>query len=213
MAKPHKRQVKKGQILLYQGEVPTGVYKITSGLARASNISSNGDEKTVALYGPGDYFPVGFLFGRSPVALFYYEVIADSEVEFYTRSDFLSALKKEGELKPLEHMSAQYVSTLLQVNALGQTKARDRILRILQFLALRFGENSRLGGSAYIKITVPFTQQDIGRLAGLTRETTAIELNKLKKEEALIVKKKYYTVNLKKLLSLVGEEELEGIEL
>lgn len=213
MTEPHTRQVKKGQILLYQGEVPTGIYFIKSGLARASNISNNGDEKTIALYGKNDYFPVGYLFKRSPVAMFYYEIIADSEVEFYTREAFLQRLRESDNLQPLEHMSTQYVSTLLQVNALGQTKARDRVLRILQFLAIRFGENSKLGGGTYVKIIIPLTQQDIGRLAGLTRETTAIELNKLKREDIIVVKKKYYTVHLKKLLSSIGEEELDSIKL
>ena len=210
---PHLRKVKKGQILLYQGEVPTGIYLIKSGLARASNISSNGDEKTIALFGKDDYFPLGYLFERSPVALFYYEIIADSEVEFYSRDAFLKKLREEDPINHLTHMAMQYVSTLLQVNALGQTKARDRVLRILQYLALRFGEDSRLGGGKYVKIIIPFTQQDIGRLAGLTRETTAIELNKLKKEEIIIVRKKHYTVHLKKLLAAIGEDELDSVEL
>lgn len=213
MAAPHTRQVKKGQILLYQGEVPTGIYYIKDGLARASNISSTGDEKTIALFGNGDYFPIGFLFHKSPVALFYYEAISDSTMEFYSREAFLAKLKQERDFESLSHIATQYVSSLLQINALGQTKARDRVLRILQFLALRFGENSKLGGKSYVKIIISFTQQDIGRIAGLTRETTAIELNKLKREEIIVVRKKFYTIHLKKLLQAIGEEELDNVSL
>lgn len=213
MNAPHIRQVKKGQILLYQGEVPTGIYLIKDGLARASNITNSGDEKTVALFGQDDYFPIGFLFRKSPVSLFYYEALSDSTMEFYSRESFLNKLKANRNFEALSHMATQYVSSLLQINALGQTKARDRVLRILQFLALRFGENSQLGGSAYVKITISFTQQDIGRIAGLTRETTAIELNKLKREEIIVVKKKVYTVHLKKLLQAIGEEELDSVKL
>ena len=198
------RKVKKGQTLLYQGEVPSGIYQVKNGLVRAYNVTPGGEEKTIALYAAGDYFPAGFLFDNSPVALFYYDVVLDAEVEIFSKDDFKERLIAENPWKSLAHLSTHYVSSLLQINALTQTRARDRVIHMLQFLALRFG--SSLIGGVFTKIDVPLTQHDMAKLCGQTRETVSAELTKLKKEGIVAVRRKYYTVHLKKLRTIIGEE-------
>jgi DNA-binding transcriptional regulator LsrR (DeoR family) len=55
-------------------------------------------------------------------------------------------------------------------------------------------------------IQVPLTQQDLADFTGLTRETTNLELNKLKKEKIVTSDQKYYIVNIEKLNSKVDDE-------
>jgi DNA-binding transcriptional regulator LsrR (DeoR family) len=61
------------------------------------------------------------------------------------------------------------------------------------------------------KIQVPFTHQEIAEFTGLTRETTSIELNKLKKAGVITCKHKYYTVNTHELTKRIDDEYNPGI--
>lgn len=197
--------------MLYQGEAPPGAFLVKEGLVRALNMASNGEEKTVALFAPGDYFPIGFIFDKSPVALFFYEAAFDSVVEVFDKTEFRRQLDQAATTDQLSSLATLYLSALLQVNALGQTKARDRIARIMQFLCVRFGRSS--ASDARIKISIPLTQLDIARMAGLTRETTAVELNALKAKGVVSVRRKTYSVNLKKLLASMDDDDLSSIAL
>lgn len=207
----HERVVKKDQLILYQGEVPSVVFLVKSGLVRSLNVGSNGEERTIALFGPGDYFPVGYIFDKSPVAFFYYQAASDSVLQTYDKASFQQQLYESKSTEELSRLSVQYVSAMLQINALGQIRARDRVIRIMQFLSLRFGEPA--AGGVYTKITIPLTQLDISRLAGLTRESAAIELGLLKSQEVITVKKKIYSVHLKKLLTQMDDEDLSSVVL
>lgn len=207
----HDRVVKKGQLILYQGEVPSAVFSVKSGLVRSLNVGTSGEERTIALFGPGDYFPVGYIFDKSPVAFFYYQAASDTVLRVYDKANFQQMLYESKTTEELARLSVQYVSAMLQINALGQTRASDRIIRIMQFLSLRFGVPTT--GGNLLKITVPLTQLDIARLAGLTRETAAIELGRLKTQEIIMVKKKIYTVNLKKLLAIMDDDDLSSVVL
>lgn len=206
-----ERAVKKGQLILYQGEVPSVVFLVKRGLVRSLNVGTNGEERTIALFGPGDYFPVGYIFDKSPVAFFYYQAASDSVLQTFDKASFQQQLYKSKTTEELSRLSVQYVSAMLQINALGQIRARDRIIRIMQFLSLRFGVPTT--GGVYTKITIPLTQLDIARLAGLTRESAAIELGLLKSQDIITVKKKIYAVHLKKLLMLMDDEDLSSVVL
>lgn len=206
-----ERAVKKDQLILYQGEVPSVVFLVKSGLVRSLNVGTNGEERTIALFGPGDYFPVGYIFDKSPVAFFYYQAASDSVLQTFDKASFQKQLYESKSTDELSRLSVQYVSAMLQINALGQIRARDRIIRIMQFLCLRFGEPT--AGGVYINITIPLTQLDISRLAGLTRESAAIELGLLKSQEIIKVKKKIYSVHLKKLLTQMDDEDLSSVVL
>lgn len=206
---PINRVVKKGQTILYQGEVPSSVFVIKSGLVRALNVNPNGEERTIALFGPTEYFPVGVAFDKSQVALLYYESMTKTELELYSKAEFTDMMVKSG-YNETDKLARQYVSSLLQINALGFTLAKDRVAHILQFLCLRFGRELK-GGE--IKIDLPLTHLDIARLAGLTRETTAIEVGNLKKAKIISTNKKYYKVRIKELLKSMNNEEFGGIKL
>lgn len=129
---PINREVKKGQTILYQGEAPASIFVIKRGIVRALNISSTGEEKTTALFGESDYFPIECAFLKSPVALLYYESMIDTQLELFSREEFQEYLKIDSS-NEMAKLATQYVSSLLQINALGQTLARDKIARILQF--------------------------------------------------------------------------------
>lgn len=66
-----QRKLRAGQIVLYQGEAVAQSFRVTNGLVRAYIIHDSGDEATVALFAPGDIFPIATSFDIAPVTLFY----------------------------------------------------------------------------------------------------------------------------------------------
>lgn len=64
-----------------------------------------------------------------------------------------------------------------------------------------------------MQISTPLTQLDIARMAGLTRETTTIEINNLKKSKIIKVNQKFYSVHVNKLVNSTDNDEFSGISL
>jgi CRP-like cAMP-binding protein len=70
----------------------------------------------------------------------------------------------------------------MRLNALQHSKASDKLLYTLHYLAMSHG---RTVAPQEIEITLDLTHQDFANLTGLTRETAATELNKLKRQEVI----------------------------
>ncbi|RWZ78897.1 MAG: hypothetical protein EOT05_04085 [Candidatus Microsaccharimonas sossegonensis] len=62
-----------------------------------------------------------------------------------------------------------------------------------------------------MKISIPLTQQDLANFTGLTRETVALELNKLVEMGMVSVEKKQYVINTKKVNDVITDEYNPGI--
>ena len=204
------RSVKKGQTIVYQGEVPYSVFEVTSGLVRALSINENGEERTLALYGPRDFFPSGYAQGIINVALFSYTSQTNTELVLHSKEQFKDMITKDSE-KMMRNLASQYVASMVHINALGQATARDKIIHILHYLSIRFGEE--LTGKVFTRITIPLTQLDIAKMASVTRETAAVELGTLRKEGLVDVKKRYYSVYVRGMLDKLSSAELNKLSL
>jgi CRP/FNR family transcriptional regulator len=96
----------------------------------------------------------------------------------------------------------------LQIHALEYSKAADKILHMLFYLAMVHGKEQSDGSTL---IDVPLTQQDLANLLGLTRETTGIELLKLKRSGLLTLNRKRYRLDKSQLVQQLGESEFEEL--
>lgn len=198
------------QTIFYQGEVPTSLYSIDEGLVRAYVIHENGEEATVALFGAGDFFPVAAAYDILPVTLYYYEAFSDCTLRVHTLTQLQQQIAADYE-QEYAKLGKRYVGALLHVSSLAQDSARAKVAHTLRYLAVRFGE--KLPDGRHYKISLRLTQQDIAKLCNISRETSSIELTKLKKAMLVRERNKYYVVNLSKLSSEVGEDGLDKLRL
>lgn len=205
-----QRTLRPAQIVFYQGEAALQTFRVVKGLVRAYIIHDNGEEATIAYFGPHDIFPVASSFDIAPVTLFYYETVTESVVDVMSRQDFKDAMQHTAH-EELQRFAGRYVSTLLHISALTQTTARAKLAHTLRHLAIRFGDRS-LDGTR-IKIPIKLTQQDLARLCSASRETMSIELGRLKEEGILSVKEKQYIVHFQKLNSLISDDTAPDITL
>lgn len=205
-----QRALRSKQIIFYQGEAALQTYRVKKGLVRAYIIHDNGEEATVAYFGPDDIFPVASSFDIAPVTLFYYETATQTEVDVMNRTDFDHYISEFG-ADELRRFASRYVSALLHITSLTQTTARAKLASTMRYLAIRYGEKAI--DPARIKISIKLTQQDIARLCNASRETMSIELGKLKDEGVLLVKEKHYIVHLQRLNAIISDDQAPDITL
>lgn len=196
------REVKAKQVIFYQGEVPKNGFKINKGLVRAYSIHSDGSESTIAYFGDGQIFPLGVLLQNVPVAMFFYEAVTDTSLVEVTLSEVLT--QDETAAERIKELASHLLSSFMHIYALSQTSARLRIACMLRLLALNHSERL-LAGKLY-KLRFKLTQEDISNLCGLSRETCNIELRSLRSNDILMVKSKYYIIDLVKLNKFIGDE-------
>ncbi len=198
-----------GSTIIYQGEVPKSASVLTSGIVRVFSISPQGEEQIVTFHIAGEFFPSSWIFGKTPGTLFFYEALTDCEIASCPRAELLEFMTAESSRTHalLDYFATNYAASMIRVNALEQPKARDKLIYTLYYLCQRYGNTN----TNKIKIPLMLTHQNFASLVGLTRETTAIEMNKLKKEKIITYKQQEYAVNIDKLLELLGEDSFRDL--
>lgn len=97
----------------------------------------------------------------------------------------------------------------MHIYALEQSHAQDKLVYLLQYLVARFGVPQPDGRS---KIDLRLSHQDIAEMVGITRETTAVELHKLKTKGFISYQKFTYFVDVPKLIRSTGGDEFENVK-
>lgn len=206
------RRFQQGSILVYQGEVPGYSYILKAGTVKLYNITQQGDERIAAFRLPGDIFPTTWSFDQTPSAFYYYEAQTDGEMYVASRDDFLQFIDgNSAALRTLaDYYVGNYAGALMRITALEQPKAIDKVLYTLYYLMQCYG---KAGANNIVVIQLQLTQQLMADLIGLTRETTAAELVKLKKHGILTYKGREYSVDREKLIKMIGEDNFKELRI
>jgi CRP/FNR family cyclic AMP-dependent transcriptional regulator len=206
------RHFKKDRPLFYQGEVPQTAFFIKSGVIKVYNITTAGEEKIVSYEAEGSLVPSGWLFSKSPAALFYYDAFTDSQLYSIPKRELMDFMNSNhaAAISLLDHYASMYTAAIMHLHALEQSRARDKLLHIVQYLALRFGK--QVDKSTY-KVELRLTHQDIANLIGITRETVTAEISKLSKAGVIKSENLHYIVDTNKALRQVGENDFDQVNL
>lgn len=204
------RAVKKRTVLLYQGEVPRSAYYLKNGVIKAYSINSAGNEQIVSFYVAGDLLPMSWIFGPVSSTLYYYEALTDCELVAFDRKVLHDLVygKPRLLLKVFNYSMNNYTSAQMRITALEQSRANEKIMFTLYYLVFRYGVETKPDVYA---VRLGLTHAIIAEMVGLTRETTAVELNKLKKTGAISYNTKEYLINRKVLEKFMGEDSFSSL--
>lgn len=202
----------KGEIILHQDEVPKYVYVVKSGVVEALNFTHSGDYRSISFAIADDILPVCWAFSKTDASLFYYYAYTDCELYAINKAEFTKRLTEDCEFNKsvLDREMKGYIGMSLQVDALSKTGAYTKILYMFRQFCLRYGRDV---SKDLVKIQLPLTQQKIANFIGATRETTTMELNKMKAQDMIYCEHKYYYVNTEKLNNQIDDEYNPGITL
>lgn len=198
------RNVAKREVILQQGEVPEAAYILKRGIVKSYNLTSGGEEKPITFILKDEVFPLGWVLSRFDTAQYYYETLTDCEVYVVPVEDYVRFLKTEPAclFELYRGLADRNVEYQMRINALEQSRASDKVLHTLHFLARRFGKDLN---QTVVRIELPYTQQDMANFMGLARETTAIELKKLERRGVITYGHHTYTIHMPRLVELAGE--------
>lgn len=200
-----------GEIVLYQGEIPRNVMILRQGLVKIYSISSSGEERIVDFAVPGETLATSWVFGNATSTLYYYHALEDCEIYELPKASITEYLQiKDVASDMLAKLASHYTASLLRITALEQARARDKILFTFYYLLQRFGREI---APDWYTIQLSLTHQIIADLVGLTRETTAVELNTIKRTKVLSYKRQKYLVHKERLLKAIGEDSFANISL
>jgi len=213
VAKYPVRTYHKGEIMIFQGEAPRHTFIIKSGIVKAYNLSIHGDEKPVGFYKELDSFPGTWIYDKVPSAIYYYEAFSTNcTVYLVPRDNYVNFVKSDLKmvLAELDHYIDSQLALSMQLNALQHSKANEKLMYTLHYLSITQG---KLIGDNLREINLHLTHQDFANLTGLTRETAATELNKLKHLGVINYgKNQPYTINLEKLQSILNDQYIAELE-
>lgn len=209
------RTFNKGEIIVFQGEAPKSAYVVKQGTVKAYNLSVEGDEKPVAFYSRDSVFPAAWVYGKMPNSIYYYEAFTpEAEVYVLDRAEYVDFIKKRPELlyQELEHALTDQLGGSMRLNALQHSRASDKLVYTLHYLALSHGRPVPGKSGKKIEITLDLKHQDFANLTGLTRETAATELNKLKRQGIIDYGKgRFYCLDLKRLTKMLNDQFIADI--
>lgn len=191
-----------GQFIYHMGQQADVLYIIGEGEVTISTVTRDGKEIILGLFKGGDVF--GELFvpeedrGKT-------EAKAHTDVWLcaLTERDFFSICKRRPEV------AINFIRVLMQrvhglqeeIEDLAFSTARQRLLKLLNRLCAEYQEQA--GAPVCI---VKFSQEELGRMLGLTRERVNAVVNGLKEQGILQSHYGYITADRDRLRTLVQQE-------
>jgi CRP/FNR family transcriptional regulator, anaerobic regulatory protein len=195
----------RGDVILQQDMEPTCALRVKKGTIKTYNITSKGEEKPVGFVTKNEFFPLGWIFDKMHRSQYYYEALDSCEVYSLPKDDLTAYLNTHP--KAMKHLLQRCVWDIMRhqmrINALGQSKASDKVLYTIHYLALCFGRDLQRN---LVEIPLPLTQQDVANFTGLTRETISVELKKLASLKIVLQRNRKFVVLTDKLNDLLDDE-------
>ncbi len=160
------------------GEPLSSIFYVKKGYARVYSISKTGEELTLIIFRPGDFFPTMSILLR-PLNTYFIEAMTPCELLRTSREEFLVFIMNNPEvhLELTKRILIRFGGVLERMEHLAFGNASAKIASIILICAERFGKKD----GKEIMIQLPLTHADIASLIGLTRETASIELKKFEK--------------------------------
>jgi CRP/FNR family transcriptional regulator len=194
----------KGETIFLQGVIPKNLYIVKTGAVEESNLTHSGNKQSIAFEIIGDIIPKSWAFSKTTKTLFDYTAFTDCELYIISKEDFCLqiAYNLDFTKQLLDRTIVSLMGARLKLDALEKPHAGQKLMYTLLYLCYQYGTQI---GTGIVMIQVPLTQQDLADFTGLTRETTNLELSKLKKGKVVVSDQKYYLVDVKKLSAKIDD--------
>ncbi len=195
----------KGQKIFYPGQLPIGVYCMSSGIVKLSKLGENGKEQIVRFAKGGELLGIrALLAGRKYSTTS--TALEDSMVCFINKRMFFKLSLKYPYIsqKVLTSLSHLLEEAEERITSMAQRPVRERLAESLLFLSCLFKT-----GEAYCDDPsngiISLTREDIASIVGTATETVIRILSEFKEDELIKIKGRKIVINdvpgLRKIIS------------
>ncbi|MBI4091405.1 Crp/Fnr family transcriptional regulator [candidate division WWE3 bacterium] len=191
-SKYEKISLRKGEVVIRSDEQPSRIHYLKEGFVRQYVISTRGIELTLHVYNPGSFFPMIWALGELPNK-YNFEALSDTILYKAKKEEVDKFIKNNPEIlyDLLKRLSAGISGLLYRIESGVFDRSSVKIASTLLYLGRHFSEEN----SDNLKIKLKFTHSDISKIAGLTRETTSIEIKRLVRSGLISYTKRFMTIN------------------
>ncbi len=196
------RRFQKGEMIVCEGLQPRKCYAVKSGFVKVFLTTKNGEEKAVSFQASHDLFPLTWIFGKTEVALYYYQAYTDCEMYEIPREELVAHAESDPSMfrRLFDYVLDLDIDLMQHIHSLEQAKASDKLMYAFSFLTRRFGKKM---SNSKTKMLLPLTQQDLANFLGLTRETTGAQLKELQHKGIINYQQQEYVVHTERLRDMI----------
>lgn len=185
-------KLKAREILFHAGDAGDGCYFLREGVVKAAVVAKDGQERLLAVLGPGSLIGELSLFDDQPrsatiAALKPCHLLHVSKGSFFRLADANPMVYREA----LKILTRRLRQTNDSVVAQGTVTVAGRVARAFASLAQGLGER-RANGT--ILLPNKITQNDIAGMAGVARENASRAINDLLRDGILTREDSYYVI-------------------
>jgi len=190
-----------GSVLFTEGQKVLGVYVLRDGRVKISVGSDNGKSLILGLMGRRTVLDLPAAILGLPHATTA-EVVKSAKLSFLSRDDLLRHLRgtDAAAYAAAEMVSAIYYSVLAEIRTIHSQSAEQKMARFL--LGLRPTLKSSNGQT---QVTLEVSQEEIGQMIGLARETVARVISRFKKRRILELRTPTLVIHDKAALAKLAE--------
>ncbi len=184
---------KRGEIILRSDDSPQGIIFLEDGYVKMNTIFPDGRELTLNIFKPQTYFPMTWAIADIPNTYFY-QAMTNLKIRRMPKNLFLEFMDKNPDV--LRELTTRILigldGLLTNIRYILSGSSRYRVAAAILLCARRFGKKT---GANSVSVMLPLTHQDIGNIAGITRETATIAIDKLQKQGLITHHYRHLIVN------------------
>jgi CRP/FNR family transcriptional regulator len=164
------------KLILIADPEPENIYYLAEGFVRQVVNSAKGDELTIHIYAPGSYFPMSSVLNQQSNR-YIFQSITDATIYLIPKKEIESFLRQNPDQlwRFTQRLSAGLEGLAQRIELLTVSNAAQRVASAIVFFAKHLGEENLKG----LELTIRLTHREIATMAGLSRERTSLELEKL----------------------------------
>jgi CRP/FNR family transcriptional regulator len=193
------RTFHKGETIFSEGEAPETVLFVAEGFVKVTALDTSGTEHLLWIASSEDIVPSEHLFSLRNELGYFYTALTPVSAHAVDKAELLAHARTNAGLMAslAAGLSDNYDDLLLRIAAIDQSSIHGRLMTTLRYLALRFGSGKTVD---LHDIGLQLTHQDIAEMIGSTRETTSLELEKLRAQGAVAYSRSSFVLYPEKLL-------------
>lgn len=192
------RQVKRKQIIYYEGDQTAGIYLVISGNVKTFKVAEGGRELLTGIYGPEEYFGVAVMLSDNDYTESA-EAIEDSVLCLLPKNMVEEMISKSPDVATgfIKLLATNVLSDEEQLLQLAYHSVRKRMAQLLVRLKVKLGDEDL----SHLNLS----REDLAGMAGIATETVSRILSDFK-EEGLISR----SLNELKILNVEKLEKMKN---
>lgn len=192
------KHFEQGQSIFYAGDVITENYILKSGVVKVFDIDNKGEEKVLQLVKAPALLPLDCLLSSPDTVSWHYGALTDVEVHVFAPEELHSQIMSKPDLSAyiINWLAVESHELMVRINGMSKSDVRDKIITILTFLNVYYTGPEKRG---WKRIEFPLTHQLLADIAGITRESTTIQMGHLHDEKIIRSRRPYIEINVGRL--------------